>query len=45
MLVQNQENASGMFSKAGKLSVEMFTLLQEKDAILNGKSKRLEYFD
>ena len=34
-----------MFSKAGQLSVEMFALLQEKEAILHGKNKRLEHLE
>jgi hypothetical protein len=31
-----------MFSKAGRLSVEMFSLLQEKDNIMSNKKKTFQ---
>jgi len=34
MFVLDKENPTGMFSKAGRLSIEMFTQLQEKEAVL-----------
>jgi hypothetical protein len=39
MIVEDSENPTGMFSKAGRLSIEMFSLLQEKDNILQNKKK------
>lgn len=33
------ENPTGMFSKAGRFSIEMFSLLQEKDNIMNGNRR------
>lgn len=42
MLVPCKESQTGMFSKAGKFSVEMFTLLQEKDSLMSNKKK--QYF-
>ncbi|KRX09290.1 hypothetical protein PPERSA_05959 [Pseudocohnilembus persalinus] len=37
MIVQDKSVQNGMFSKAGRLTIEMFTLLQEKDQILTGQ--------
>ncbi|EAR91808.3 hypothetical protein TTHERM_00985020 (macronuclear) [Tetrahymena thermophila SB210] len=39
MIIQDKLDPSGMFSKAGRLSLEMYTMLQEKDFILNNKRK------
>lgn len=39
MIIQDRENATGMFSKAGRFSIEMFSLLQEKDNIMTNKKK------
>ena len=39
MIVEENNMFSGMFSKAGKLSLELFAMLQEKDSILSGKKK------
>jgi hypothetical protein len=33
------DNPTGMFSKAGRFSIEMFSLLQEKDNIMNGNKR------
>ena len=35
----NASNPTGMFSKAGKASQEMYQMIQQKDFILNPKSK------
>ena len=35
MSVLDRENPTGMFSKAGRFSIEMFSLLQEKDTIMS----------
>ena len=39
MIIEDKLDPSGMFSKAGRLSQEMFTMLQEKDYIINNKTK------
>lgn len=39
MIVEDRYSSCGMFSKAGRLSLEMYTLLQEKDFILNNRKK------
>ncbi len=39
MIIEDRLDPSGMFSKAGRLSLEMYTLLQEREAILFGKKK------
>lgn len=36
----NYDNESGMFSKAGKLCIEMYTILQDRNYILTGKRKK-----
>ncbi len=38
-MISNINDQSGMFSKAGKVSLEMYSLLQQKDEIINDKKK------
>jgi hypothetical protein len=40
MIVEDVENPTGMFSKAGRLSIEMFALLQEKDKFMQTDRKK-----
>ena len=41
MLLQNQVHQSGMFSKSGIRSTELFTKLQYKENIINGVNIRM----
>ncbi len=40
MIIEDKMMPQGMFSKAGRYSLEKFALLQEKEYIMTGKKKR-----
>lgn len=42
MLVPDNSDKTGMYSKPGRVSVEMFQLLQLKDEILYNKKKEFK---
>ena len=40
-IVFDKFDATGMYSKAGRISVEMFTILQLKDQIFSDQKKKI----
>ena len=48
-LITDNNDISGMFSKAGRVSLEMFTMLQLKDELFNNKKRvfksQMNYMD
>lgn len=45
MIIDDKMDPSGMYSKAGRLSTEMFTQLQDKEYILFGKKSSSKFDD